>query len=277
MGIEISMAPETVFRVAGFGVTNSLLATLLVMAFLVIVSYIGTRRMALVPASRLQNLLEWIVEFLLDLSESMSGRRLGRKIFPLIATLFIFILAANWIGLFPGFGSIYVLENDRHVPLLRAATSDMNTTGAMALISVIVVQVVGVTINGLRSYIKELTTPIYLAPLHIIAEISHVISLTARLFGNVFGGEVLMVVMYALVPYVVPFRVSGLGGVLWSHPGADLHRIDRCVHHVGGRTWHRGGQGARIARIRVRQTDDKADNRHNRTDDDSTQTRGTVT
>jgi F-type H+-transporting ATPase subunit a len=211
MGIEISMAPEAVFRVAGFPVTNSLLTTVLVMAFLVIVSYIGTRRMTLVPTSGLQNLLEWIVEFLLNLSEGMSGRKLGRKIFPLIATLFIFILAANWIGLLPGFGAIYVLkEGGKHVPLFRAATSDMNTTAAMALISVIVVQVVGFTVNGFKGYVKELTTPIFLTPIHLIGEFSHIISLTARLFGNIFGGEVLMVVMYALVPYVVPFVFLGL-------------------------------------------------------------------
>ncbi len=211
MGIEISMAPEPIFHVAGLGITNSMFTTVLVMALLVLVSYLGTRRMSLIPDSRLQNLLEWVVEFLRDLSENTAGKKVGRKVFPLIATLFIFILSANWIGLLPGFGSIYVLEHGgRQVPLLRAANSDMNTTAAMALVSVTVVQVIGFTINGFRGYIKELTTPLYLTPIHLIGELSHIISLTARLFGNVFGGEVLMVVMYSLVPYVVPVVFLGL-------------------------------------------------------------------
>ena len=211
MGIEISMAPEPIFKIAGFAITNSILTTLLVMLFLFVVSWLGTRRMSLVPESRLQNLLEWVVEFLLNLSENTAGRRVGRKVFPLIATLFIFILAANWTGLLPGFGSIYVVEhNGAHVPLLRAATSDMNTTAAMALIAITVVQVVGFTINGTRNYLKEMTTPVFLTPIHLIGELSHIISLTARLFGNIFGGEVLMVVMYSLVPYFVPAIFLGL-------------------------------------------------------------------
>jgi F-type H+-transporting ATPase subunit a len=210
MGIEISMAPETIFRVAGLSITNSMFTTVLVIALLVVVSYLGTRRMSLVPESRLQNLLEFVVEFLRDLSENTAGRQVGGRVFPLIATLFIFILSANWIGLLPGFGSIFVVQEAHHVPLFRAANSDMNTTAAMALVSVTVVQVIGFTINGFKGYVKELTTPVYLTPIHLIGELSHIISLTARLFGNVFGGEVLMVVMYALVPYVVPVVFLGL-------------------------------------------------------------------
>jgi F-type H+-transporting ATPase subunit a len=211
MGIQISMAPEPIFRIAGFAITNSMMTTLLVMAFLTVLAYVGTRRMSLVPNSRVQNLLEWVVEFLLSLSENTAGKKVGRKVFPLIATLFIFILAANWAGLLPGFGSIYLVEHGgEHVPLFRAANSDMNTTAAMALISITVVQFVGFTINGTKRYLKELTTPIFLTPIHLIGELSHIISLTARLFGNVFGGEVLMVVMYTLVPYVLPAVFLGL-------------------------------------------------------------------
>ena len=211
MGIEISMAPEPLFGIGHFYITNTMLTTVLVGALLVVVSLLATRRMSLVPNSRLQNLMEWIVEFLLNLSENTAGKRVGRRVFPLIATLFIFILTANWIGLFPGFGSITWLNpHGHHVPLLRAATSDMNMTAAMALIAITTVQVVGVVMNGVRGYLKELSTPIFLTPIHIIGELSHIVSLTARLFGNIFGGEVLMIVMYALVPYVVPFIFLGL-------------------------------------------------------------------
>jgi F-type H+-transporting ATPase subunit a len=211
-GIEISMAAEPLFQLGPIIVTNSMLVTALVVVLLTILSVVVTRRMSIVPNSRLQNLLEMIVEFLLDLSEKTAGRGVGRRVFPLIATFFIFILTANWIALSPGFGGSITYLNFHHqvVPLLRAPNADLNMTTAMALIAIVVVQIVGVKMNGGRGYLKELTTPILLAPLHFIAEISHVISLAARLFGNVMGGEVLLIVIFALIPPVVPTIFMGL-------------------------------------------------------------------
>jgi F-type H+-transporting ATPase subunit a len=179
---------------------------------------------------------ESAVELLLGLVEGTAGRRVGRRIFPLIATLFLFIVVANWSGLIPGVGTIGGCYAEEHAtggqtsdvvktalpslqekaqsstfptpdcpegtvfrPFLRPANADLNTTLAMALIAVVVVQVSGVAAHGVRGYLKELSTPIFLTPIHIISELSRVISLSFRLFGNIFGGEVLVTVMYVLL------------------------------------------------------------------------------
>ena len=224
----ISIKAETLFTIGPLNFTNSMLFTLIVIAALTLFSIIAMRRRSLVPSGA-QNFAEAIVEFLLGTVEGVAGKRVGRRIFPLIATLFLFIIVANWSGLIPGVGTIgkcvaverssevggatgtdqgataEALPSDicgkgqEFIPFLRAANADLNTTLAMALIAVIVVQVAGIAAHGAGGYLKELVTPIFLAPIHIIGEISRVISLSFRLFGNIFGGEVLVTVMYALL------------------------------------------------------------------------------
>ncbi|MBC7259381.1 MAG: F0F1 ATP synthase subunit A [Chloroflexi bacterium] len=219
MKIHAPLAAETIAHLGPIPITNSMLTSVLVMALLLVLAWLATRKMQLVPG-RYQALWEMVVEFLLDLSEDTAGKRVGRKVFPLIATFFIFILTANWMGLLPGIGpSIYVkvaesaghgAEEIVHVPLFRAANADLNMTVAMALLSITVVQISGILVNGIKGYLKHLATPPLLAPVHIVSELSHIISLAARLFGNIFGGEVLVTVMYALVPVVVPAVFLGL-------------------------------------------------------------------
>ncbi len=221
-----SIKAETLFNIGPIHFTNSMLMTLVVIAILVIFFAAMTRRMKLVPGPG-QNLAEAAVESLLGLTEGVAGKKLGRTIFPLIATLFIFILAANYLSLFPGVGSIGgcypateaaastdssatpVVEDPKNPcfshpgtefhPFLRAPAADLNTTLAMALIAVTIVQITGVLSHGVGGYIKELFTPVFLGPVHIIGELSRIISLSCRLFGNIFGGEVLLLVMYSLL------------------------------------------------------------------------------
>ena len=90
-------------------------------------------------------------------------------------------------------------EDGLFIPFLRAPNADINTTLAMALLAVGVVQIAGIAAHGLGGYLKELLTPLWLAPIHIVGELSRVISLSFRLFGNIFGGEVLVTVMYVLL------------------------------------------------------------------------------
>jgi F-type H+-transporting ATPase subunit a len=219
--------------------TNSMLFTLVVIAGLVAFFAWATRRIQLIPRPRsAQNFAEAVIEVLLGLVEGTAGKTVGRRIFPLIATLFIFILTANYAGLLPGVGTIgfcaphhapaeeehsYAAkvasplrvqeeegggalpqfhcphEGEEFVPLLRAPNADLHTTLAMAILAVGVVQLAGIAAHGFAGYLKELMTPIFLAPIHIIGEISRVISLSFRLFGNIFGGEVLVTVMFALL------------------------------------------------------------------------------
>ncbi len=202
MELEVSIKAEELFHLGPLTVTNSMLTMVLVMIFLSVVSWSATRKMRLVPGG-LQNLYEAVIEMLLALVENTVGRNLGRKIFPLIATLFLFITTANWFGLFPGFGTIGFLRtvDDHHVfvPLLRAANADLNMTLAMAILSVTIVELVGFLSHGLFGYIRELATPWFLFPVHLISELSRIVSLSARLFGNIFGGEVLVTIIFYLV------------------------------------------------------------------------------
>lgn len=209
--MEITLAPEPIFRIGSLVVTNTMVTSALVVLILSAVAVAYRSTLSVENPGRFQNLIEWVLSYVLGLCEQAAGKGLGRRIFPLVATFFIFILTANWIGLLPGFHFIKVTNFEGHaVPMLRSANSDWNMTAAMALVAVGTVQVMGVMAHGVRGYLKDLMTPIFFAPIHIISEVSHVISLSGRLFGNIFGGEVLMLVMYTLVPYVVPAVFMGL-------------------------------------------------------------------
>jgi F-type H+-transporting ATPase subunit a len=195
----------------------------LVVLGLTLFFFLATRKMSLVPKG-IQNVGEAIVELLLGITEGTAGKRVGRRIFPLIATLFIFILVANYSGLLPFVGTIghciipaggeaassgslpspvtagyCTPPYTEFVPYFRAPNADLNMTLSMAILAVVVVQVAGVASHGIGGYLKELATPWYLTPIHIISEISRIISLSFRLFGNIFGGEVLVTVMYTLL------------------------------------------------------------------------------
>jgi F-type H+-transporting ATPase subunit a len=239
---HVSLAAETLFHIGPIPVTNSMLTMFLVMIGLVLFFALATRRMQRVPRG-VQNVAEAIVEMLLNLVEGTAGRRVGRTIFPLIATLFIFILTANYAGLLPGVGTIgFYEEGDEPahtrvvdvasadgqaaaapaqaqeeparvlVPFFRAPNADLNMTIAKAILAVVVVQVSGIVAHGVGGYLKELATPIFLFPIHVVGEFSRIISLSARLFGNIFGGEVLLAVIIALTSwvFVIPAIFYGL-------------------------------------------------------------------
>ncbi len=233
---KISLPAEELFHIGPVKLTNSNLMMLIVMTLLVLFFAVACRKLTTIPGRR-QALVETAVDGLFNFTASTAGsKELARRIFPLIATLFIFILCANYSGLLPGIGSIYVKKDvpvaattvksmsdaekqkeritqlsdgsfvakDEHVPIFRSPNADLNMTLGMALIVVVLVQVMGIRAHGIGGYTKELFTPVFLGPIHIIGEISRVISLSFRLFGNIFGGEVLVTVMYALTFLVVP-------------------------------------------------------------------------
>jgi len=209
--LGITLAAEPVFRLGDLVVTNAMLTSALVALVLTSVAVTYRRVLSVDSPGRFQALIEWVLDFVLNLCEQTAGRRLGRRIFPLAATLFIFILSANWIGLLPGFGTIVIVNFEGHeVPLFRSANADLNMTVAMALISVGTVQALGILSHGIGGYIKELLTPVFMAPVQIVGEAAHVVSLAGRLFGNIFGGEVLLIVMYTVMPYVAPAVFLGL-------------------------------------------------------------------
>jgi len=215
MNIEISLAAEPLFQIGPMAFTNSMLTSILVGLALVIGSLVLYRRWSLVPG-RFQGVVEMGMRFIYTLCVGTAGEKVGRRIFPLMGTFFIFILVANWGGLLPGYGVLTIRNFEGHaVPLFRPANSDLNTTVAMALISIATVQMLSISVRGVFGYIKEFFEPIsfmsvILFPVHLIGEVSHVISLSVRLFGNIFAGETLTIVMYVLIPLVVPTMFLGL-------------------------------------------------------------------
>ncbi|MBO9305664.1 F0F1 ATP synthase subunit A [Thermomicrobium sp.] len=232
MELHISVKPETLWSLPLFGhltlrITNSFLTMLLVMLFLIILGSIVARRAQLIPG-RLQSVVEIVVEFLLGLVEGTAGKKLGQRIFPLIGGLFIFIIVANYTGLLPGIGTIGIWHEGKHalvaasegatgtehggrtlVPLFRPPSADLNMTLAMALISYVAFQVAGISAHGVWGRIKHMANPPFLLPIEIISELSRIVSLSFRLFGNIFAGETLLTVMYGLAN-AIKITVVGL-------------------------------------------------------------------
>ena len=214
--MNISLAAEPVFYFLGLKITNSLLATWMVMGLLIGLAYFLGKKIKTIPKG-FQNLFEMIFEAFLGLTESVAGNK-SRLFFPLTFTLFLFILISNWFGLLPFVGSLGFHEEihgkEIFVPLLRAATSDLNTTLALALISLTAIQYYGVKHLHLFYFKKffDLGSPIkfFVSLLELISEFSKILSFSFRLFGNIFAGEVLLMVIAFLLPFIGPLPFFGL-------------------------------------------------------------------
>ena len=249
---HIQLPAEPVTGIGSFPITNTMIAGWISTIIIVILFSRGTAAMKLVP-SGVQNFVEMLTEFILSLCENVAGRDRGRRFFPFVGTIFFFLLPSNWMGLLPGYGgSIEVKEwhapaaatadhapaakekektataatKDDHaeeeahaeehkVPLFRAASSDLNTTLAIALVSVVMTQVFGLrTLGGeyVQRFFNFKGGPIglYVGLLELIGEFAKIISFTFRLFGNIFAGEVLLAVIVFLLPWVAVLPFLGL-------------------------------------------------------------------
>jgi len=208
---EISLAAEKIYQLGGFSITNSLLLSMLVSFVLIILTLVLRHQIALIP-NGFYNAAEAVIEGLFNLVESVAGSfEQAKQFFPLIGALFIFILWNNWSGLIPGVGTITI----NHLPLLRGPTADLNATLALALVSVIATQYYGIKYTGFFANAKRFinfTSPIllFVGLLELVAEFAKVLSFSFRLFGNIFAGEVLLVVMGLLAPYLAPLPFIGL-------------------------------------------------------------------
>ncbi|CAA9557797.1 MAG: ATP synthase F0 sector subunit a [uncultured Thermomicrobiales bacterium] len=265
---HVSIAAEELFKIGPLPITNSFITTLVVMALLIIGGAMIARRMEDVPGRR-QGAAEFLVEYLFNLSTLAGGKKLGRQVFPLMASIFIFIFTAHVAGLLPGVGTIGTYHHeeveyseeasvatgqvasldgvvvaqegeeaedptitsdqgqeaapideeaageDVLVPFVRAPNADLNMTLAMALISFTTFQVMGLRLSGgIGNRLRHMApgpkalAPV-LFPIEVITELSRLVSLTARLFGNVFAGEVVLALMYTIANglrfFVIPF------------------------------------------------------------------------
>lgn len=224
----VPLAAEPVLRIGSFPITNAQVNAFAALGIFLILALL-LRRPKEIPG-RVQNAFEMLMEGLLGLFDQVThDREKSKKFLPFVGTLFIFILLSNWMGLLPGTGSIGVWKNvggaRELVPLFRPAMSDLNLTLAMALVTVIVSHVVGmftlgvgahvgkfVQVAGIWRAIKKFSPVAILVALiefvvglmEIVSEIAKIASLSLRLFGNIFAGEVLLTVMASLMAFFVP-------------------------------------------------------------------------
>lgn len=215
-----SLTPETIFHIGAFPVTNTLLNAWMAMAFFLFVGLLIRGRLSLRP-NRLQNWGEGILEMVFGYFDQVSGsRQKTLRFLPMAGSVFFFILFSNWLGLLPGTGSITWNNNF----ILRPANTDLNLTVAMALFAVFSSHLFGFltvgffthagkylpVVNFIKSF-KKGPIAVFVALIEvgvglieIVSEAAKILSLSLRLFGNIFAGEVLITVMLSLVSWIVP-------------------------------------------------------------------------
>jgi F-type H+-transporting ATPase subunit a len=191
---------EVLFHIFGVvPVTNSIFTAWVVIAILVLFAYFSTRNMKTIPSGA-QNLWELIVELWVGVTEQTMGRRRGRRFMPLVATAFLFILFSNWFGTLPiGYLTIRNAEGEA-VPIFRSADSDLNVTAAMAIMMIVLAEGFELYSLGPLGYLKGLFLP---NPMRWLEIFTRPLSLSFRLFGNIFAGEVLLATMLTVAPYVM--------------------------------------------------------------------------
>ena len=233
---HIELPAEVVFHIFGLPITNSIVASWITVIVLVTLSIIVSRRMKFVPG-RLQTVFEFLLGWLYDFCCSAAGEKDGRRFFPVVATIFLFVGFNAWLGLLPGYGSITIDVHGHAVHLIRPANTDINTPLAIAVTSVLFVQIFGLktlgrryvakffNIGGFFGGLKQVARgkigsgfnamftgiiEIFVGFLELLSEGIHIISFTFRLFGNMTAGEILLLVAAFLVPFVFALPFYGL-------------------------------------------------------------------
>lgn len=235
---HVQLPSEGIFHVASFTITNTLIASWLTILVLSGLFYTCTRKMKLVPG-RAQNLAEVVVETLLNFVKSVAGENHARIIFPVVATIFLYVLTNAYLALLPFFGTVGISEhNGTFVPLLRSANTDINVPLSIALVSFVFVEYWGLRAlgvfryinsffnlgqlrNGFVSLFKGKVRPaisgigfgfinLFVGGLEVLSHFIRIISFTFRLFGNMTAGEILLLVVSFLIPFIASIPFYGL-------------------------------------------------------------------
>ncbi|HPX52081.1 MAG TPA: F0F1 ATP synthase subunit A [Candidatus Pacearchaeota archaeon] len=197
---------EKLFSFLGIDFTNTFILAILCALLLIVFFLIGFKKKEMIPG-KTQNFFEFILESLFDLFDSMSGdRKKTEEIFPLVATLFIFILMSNLLEILPGVGVF---------PFLRSPSSDLHFTLAIAIFSMGFIHFLTIKKLGGIKYLKKfivLNNPIlfFVGMLEAMGEFTKTLSLGIRLFGNLFAGEILLIVISSMISFIVPLPFLGL-------------------------------------------------------------------
>ena len=215
-----TLAPETLFHIGWLPVTNTMINVWIALGIFVVIGIIIKKQLSLRPG-KFQNFFEYFLDILMGYFDQVTGdRKKTLRFMPVVGSVFFFILLSNWLGLLPGTGSILLGE----APILRPANSDLNLTLAMALVAVISSHLFGLVSVGIFTHLNKfiqlgtlvksfkkgpvaiLTAVIEVGVgfIEIISEMAKVMSLSLRLFGNIFAGEVLISVISGLVSFLIP-------------------------------------------------------------------------
>lgn len=206
-GIHVALSAERLGEFWGIPITNTLITAWIVIALLVIFSILMGSKIRLIP-SRVQTLVETLFEFVYDYAtETLGSKEMARRFFPLLMTIFIFVLFLNWFEFLPGVGSITY----DHAPLFRGANTDLTVPLVLALVSFFVIEITGIMTIGVWKYGSKfmqnpLRSPVGFAIglIELIGELVRVVSLSFRLFGNILAGAVIISVATYFAPYGGP-------------------------------------------------------------------------
>ncbi|MFA6408027.1 MAG: FoF1 ATP synthase subunit a [Candidatus Paceibacterota bacterium] len=208
-GIAVVLKAEQLGSVFGFPITNSLIMAWLLMILLIGWAYLFGRSLTTIPG-KLQAGIEWAFDSAIAyMADVLESETIARRFFPLVATIFIFIALINEIEFFPGVGSIGLMHASEFLPVLRAPTTDLNFTLALAMIAFFTIEVAGLSTLGFFKYVSKyvnLKSPTGFAVglIELMSNLGRLISFSFRLFGNIFAGEVMILVAGYFVPYFLP-------------------------------------------------------------------------
>jgi len=208
--LNINLQSEYIFSILGLSITNTFLTSVLVTLVLGTLSFLFYSSQYKSMGIFVNIVKIVIFEFLKLIDMVTRDRTLTKKILPLIATFFLFIISANLLGLLPGFlGSFFIENGNTRLSILRSPNSDLTTTLALAMISIFAVQYFSIQTLGFGDYLKrflDFSSPIkfILGLFEFLSELIKILSFSVRLFGNIFAGEVLLLVVAFLIPYILP-------------------------------------------------------------------------
>ena len=204
-GHHVVLAPEILGHVGQLPITNTLIVSWIVMTVMIGAAIAIRLNLKRLPVSKLQNCAETLIEAVYNMVEDLAHSK-AKAFFPWLMTFFLIILVSNLIGLFPGFMTITY----NHLPLLRSVNSDLNMTLALGITSVIVTHAFAIKYLGIGSYFKKWFSLemfgifLFIGLLELVGEFTKMVSLSLRLFGNIFAGEVVLGTVSGIFAFFVP-------------------------------------------------------------------------
>lgn len=216
MDLNISLSPQILFHIGSWSITNTFFWFFLLWLFLIIGAIFLKVNLKMVPG-KMQNLIEMLISGAYDFTESIIGPgKKAQRVFPLVATMFFFVLIANLLTFIPGQAAFTWQTAEGPVSLFRAIIADYGLVFMMTIVVVLLFQIIAIVVSGPLAYIGKFfnfRSPLkfFLGLMDLIGEIAKVVSLSFRLFGNIFAGEVLGAVMLFLAPFFLPLPFQFLG------------------------------------------------------------------